>query len=168
MTRVFSFPPVSDKNAKALILGSMPGAASLAAHQYYAHPRNHFWAIMGEIAGAKPSLSYEARLEILKKRRIALWDVLKCCRRPGSLDAKITGETANDFAAFFARHPGITHVYFNGTKAESAFKKLVAEKFAAPSPDISGVKFTRLPFTSPANASWSFERKLDAWRGILL
>lgn len=157
-----SFPPVSSPEARVLILGSMPGEASLAAGQYYAHPRNHFWPLMGDLVGAGATLSYEDRLTALVKRNIALWDVLAACRRAGSLDSAITDEQPNDFVGFFARHPGIETVFFNGGKAEHAFRKHVL-----PSLKVLPLQLFRLPSTSPANASWSYERKCAEWRKIL-
>ena len=95
---VQSFPPVVSRNSKVLILGSMPGEVSLKAEQYYAHPRNAFWPIMGELFGAGPSLPYQERLVALDNAGIALWDSLRACTRPGSLDSAIRDEEANDFA----------------------------------------------------------------------
>jgi TDG/mug DNA glycosylase family protein len=154
-----SFPPIAEPDARILILGSMPGAASLAAGQYYAHPRNLFWPIMGRLAGAGPELPYEARVERLKTARIAVWDVLKSCHRQGSLDTAITDEEANDFAGFFAGHTSLTHVFFNGGKAEQSFRRHVT--FDAP------LELHRLPSTSPAHAGMTFENKLAAWRAAL-
>jgi double-stranded uracil-DNA glycosylase len=118
MSRVQSFPPIVSQQSKLLILGSMPGEASLKAGQYYAHPRNAFWHIMGELFGAGPSLPYQERVTILESVGVALWDSLQACIRPGSLDALIKEEVANDFPALFAKYPNITHVFFNGSKAE--------------------------------------------------
>jgi hypoxanthine-DNA glycosylase len=159
MARLRSFPPVADRKARILILGSMPGQRSLDAQQYYAHPHNAFWRIMGELAGAQPQLPYELRLEKLMQAGIALWDVLQSCEREGSLDADIKHEQANDFSTFLANHPRITHVYFNGSKAELSFKKHVAEKQALPQ-----LKLQRLPSTSPAHAGMPYEAKLSEWR----
>ena len=100
-TPISSFPPVARKDARTLILGSMPGQASLDAGQYYAHPRNLFWTFMGDLVGAKPTLIYSDRLEMLLKAKIALWDVVATCVRVGSLDIAITEEVPNDFATFF-------------------------------------------------------------------
>lgn len=147
--------------AQLLILGSMPGDASLRAAQYYAHPRNAFWPIMGELVGAGPALAYADRLQALTTARIALWDVLESCARTGSLDSAISDERANDFAAFFAEHPGISRVFFNGTKAEQAFVHHVL-----PGLGKTALSFRRLPSTSPANAGMSFQRKLELWRVI--
>ncbi|UNK50200.1 DNA-deoxyinosine glycosylase [Lysobacter sp. S4-A87] len=158
------FPPVSAKDARVLILGSMPGTASLQAHQYYAHPHNRFWPIMGELVGATPALPYAQRLLRLKQSGIALWDVFDRCERDGGLDSAIRDDTAqaNDFPAFFAGHRGVRTVLFNGAKAESGFRRL-----AGVQPDALGVQCVRLPSTSPANASIAPTVKLAAWRHAL-
>lgn len=162
MSRHSSFPPVADPNAKILILGSMPGQRSLDAQQYYAHPHNAFWRIMGELVGAHPDLPYELRLERLKQSGIALWDVLQSCEREGSLDSDIKQEEANDFTKFFANHPDITRLYFNGAKAEQSFRKFVSGKQQIPELEMS-----RLPSSSPAHAGMKYADKLAAWRVIL-
>ena len=163
MPHVKSFAPVENADAKILILGSMPGEASLRADQYYAHPRNLFWRIMGELANANPDLPYNQRVQALKAAGIALWDVLRSCRRKGSLDSSIDDSSLvpNDFEDFFRRHPQITHVFFNGSKAEQCYRKYVM-----PSAGTEHIQYLRLPSTSPANASISIERKLEAWRAI--
>lgn len=165
MALVKSFPPIENQAANVLILGSMPGKESLRAGQYYAHPRNAFWPIMGELAGAIPTLPYEVRIKKMKAAGIALWDVLASCRRQSSMDSDIETETIrpNDFSTFFRRHSHITHVFFNGTMAEQCFHKYVARLL-----DTRSIHFLRLPSTSPANASMSYRQKLDAWRAILL
>lgn len=160
-TRLRSFAPVAGRNARILILGSMPGAASLAANRYYAHPKNAFWPIMGRLLGFDPAAPYGRRIAALKAARVALWDVLHSCVREGSLDAAIEAETANDFAAFFRAHPEIGRVYFNGAKAEACFRRLV---LPALSPKL---RYARLPSTSPAHASLPLARKHAAWRAIL-
>src|SRR6516164_81516 len=158
MSRIESFPPIVSDNSKVLILGSMPGEASLKAGQYYAHPRNVFWRIMGELFGADPSLPYQERAVRLQAAGVALWDSLQACVRPGSLDASITEEVANDFPAFFAKYPGISHVYFNGNKAETAFRR-----HALPLLPSTQHVFTRLPSTSPAHAVMPLDAKVRAW-----
>src|SRR5512135_1379486 len=162
MRHIHSFTPVSDGNATVLILGSMPGRESLKQNQYYAHPANAFWKIMGEIAGAHHALPYKQRLQVLKDSGIALWDVLASCVRESSLDAHIREESANDFAAFFASHPHITRVCFNGAKAEQCFRKFVLNKQPLPP-----LKFLRLPSTSPAHAGMRYADKLQVWRAAL-
>lgn len=156
-----SFPPIAAPDARLLILGSMPGVASLDAGQYYAHPQNAFWRIMGEIAGAGPDKDYKERERILHARGIAVWDVLKSCVRPGSLDADIRDEVPNDFAAFFAAHPGIVRIGLNGGKAAASFKAHAA-RFCP-----QGVTVTTLPSTSPAHAARSFAEKCEMWRAGL-
>jgi hypoxanthine-DNA glycosylase len=161
------FPPVARPDARVLVLGSMPGAASLRAVQYYAHPQNRFWPIMGELVGALPALPYAARLRKLTASGIALWDVLAACEREGSLDSAIRDDTAeaNDFAAFFTTHPAIGTVLFNGGKAEAAFRRFALPSLQSPlSPRLD---YRRLPSTSPANASQGAAYKLATWREAL-
>jgi double-stranded uracil-DNA glycosylase len=159
MSHIHSFKPVGNADASILILGSMPGKRSLEQNRYYAHPLNAFWKIMGELVGAYPSLPYADRLEILRSSGIALWDVLDSCVRKTSLDSHIRNESANDFAAFFAQHPHITQVFFNGSKAEQCFRKFVQGKQVLPA-----LEFCRLPSTSPAHAGMRYADKLQAWR----
>jgi hypoxanthine-DNA glycosylase len=158
-----SLPPVVASNARLLILGSMPGVRSLEAQQYYAQPRNAFWSIMGQMLGAGPEQPYAVRLEILQRNRIALWDVLKACHRPGSLDANIRAVDAvpNDFARFLATHSTITHVFFNGVAAAGLFERLVVGRGLAPGQSIT---YTTLSSTSPANARMRLEEKVAVWR----
>lgn len=158
MIRLKSFPPIVSETSRVLILGSMPGDVSLKAGQYYAHPRNAFWRIMGALFEAGPQLSYEARVDRLRRAGIALWDSLHSCVRPGSLDASITGEEPNDFATFFSAYPRIEHVFFNGSKAETVFRRHVL-----PSLPMDRLVFARLPSTSPAHAAMSFEAKVRKW-----
>ncbi len=161
---VRSFAPIADASARVLILGSMPGIESLRARQYYAHPRNAFWHIMGDLVGASPELPYAARTRRLKKTGIAVWDVLAACAREGSLDAAIDERSiiANDLVSFLARHPGIRHVFFNAATAESCFRVHVQ-----PALEAGALKLARLPSTSPAHAARSRADKLRAWRVIL-
>ncbi len=166
MPRVRSFPPIADARARILILGSMPGTASLAAGQYYAHAQNLFWTILGEITGAAPTLPYAGRTRALKTCGIALWDVLACCAREGSLDSAIddASMSANDFAAFYRAHPRIAQVYFNGAKAEACYRKHVLPLLA----DGTGpASYRRLPSTSPAYASMSRAYKQKLWKQAL-
>ncbi|MFC3549728.1 DNA-deoxyinosine glycosylase [Lysobacter cavernae] len=157
-------PPVVAKDARVLVLGSMPGTASLQAGQYYAHRQNRFWPFMGELVGADPVLSYAQRLNRLGAAGIALWDVLACCERDGSLDTAIRTDTAvaNDFAGFFDKYPAIGTVLFNGAKAEQCFQRFVAPQLRGATPVLR-----RLPSTSPANAATSATAKLAAWREAL-
>jgi TDG/mug DNA glycosylase family protein len=164
--RVRSFHPIATRNAKILILGSMPGRASLSAGQYYAHRQNAFWKIVGSLLGVDPASPYQARVRALRASRIAVWDVLHSCVRPGSLDSNIELETANDFNAFFRRHPGIAKVCFNGAKAEASFRRHVLPAIERTLRD-RAISYDRLPSTSPAHASIPYARKLRAWRAIL-
>lgn len=165
MQRLEAFPPIAAADAHTLILGSMPGAASLAAKQYYAHPRNLFWPLIERILGIDATAPYAVRATALAARGYALWDVLETCVRPGSLDADIepTSIEINDFAAFFAAHRTITRVFFNGAHAAKLFRHTKN----TPLPDGRAFQLHQLPSTSPANASIPFERKLAAWRAIL-
>lgn len=164
MTVVHSFPAVLDERADTLILGSMPGIPSLVAGMYYANPRNSFWPIMGELFGAGPRQTYAMRLQRLQDEGIALWDVLKMCRRAGSLDSSIDpgSEVANDFGTMFDRHPRIGRVFFNGAKAEHVYRRTVVAAGLHP----EAVTMARLPSTSPANAGTPVANKLEAWRAL--
>jgi hypoxanthine-DNA glycosylase len=163
--RAVGFPPIAGDDARVLVLGSMPSVASLAAGQYYAHPRNAFWPIMGRLFDAGPELPYDERAGVLISAKVAVWDVLRECTRPGSLDSAIhvDSECANDFSRFFRQHHRITHVFFNGTKAEAAFRRHVTSSLENVSRPI---RYARLPSTSPANAGQRFEEKLAAWQAV--
>ena len=141
----------------------MPGQASLDAGQYYAHPRNAFWRLMGDLFGAAPELPYPERLTVLQSKGIAVWDVLAACERDGSLDADIVGDSVrvNDFSAFFAVHRDIREVFFNGAAAEWLFRRQVLSSLPGPA-----LRLVRLPSTSPAHASLSYAAKLAAWSAI--
>ena len=158
---IHSFAPIAAPDATLLILGSMPGKASLLANQYYAHPRNAFWPIMGKLFGAGPDLHYARRVRVLRHAGVAVWYVLASCTRGSSLDSDIDEESivANDFVSFFRAHPRIERVFFNGAKAGASFRRHVLPRLAA-----TTLRFERLPSSSPANASWSRARKLRAWR----
>jgi hypoxanthine-DNA glycosylase len=164
VARAKSFPPVTAPDARVLILGSMPGTASLAAGQYYAHPYNQFWRIVGEICAAGPALPYAMRLQRLRARGIALWDVLESCVRPGSLDAAIEHASAvpNDVPGLLRAAPGIRRICCNGATAYHGVRRYFGAEL-----DALGITILRLPSTSPANAGWSFARKLAAWRVAL-
>ena len=158
------FPPVADSAARILILGSMPGEASLRAGQYYANERNAFWRIIGDLIGAGPALPYAQRLEKLQAAGIALWDVISTCERYGSLDSDIVNSSicANDFPAFFAAHPAIESVFFNGGTAETSFRRHVLPALGG-----KALRLVRLPSTSPAHAARGYREKLAAWSVIV-
>ena len=157
-----AFPPIASANARVLILGSMPSVASLAEYQYYAHPRNHFWIIMGTLFGADLKLSYDNRCRRLTKNHVALWDVIAGCTRRGSLDSNIIEKSigVNDFNIFFKQYDAIHSVFFNGGKAEQVYRKYVLHTLPAG----IALNYLRLPSTSPANATWSLAKKLKAWK----
>lgn len=160
-----AFPAIENPQAETLILGSMPGAASLQAQQYYAHPRNAFWPIITQLLAQTSELSYHQRTALLQQHRIALWDVLQSCHRPGSLDAKIDMDSVsvNDFNRFYTQHPNIQRVFFNGGMAEKLYKKRVMPTLY---PQFSELQYIRLPSTSPAYAAMNQAQKLQVWRQI--
>jgi hypoxanthine-DNA glycosylase len=163
--RVHSFPAVIRTDTTILILGSMPGVASLAAQQYYAHPRNQFWTIMGSVCGAGPQLPYERRLQLLQQRGLGLWDVLRSCVRRGSLDTAIELDSviANELLPLL-RAGSVVRLCCNGASAHTALQRHFGQPLAREFPRLD---IRRLPSTSPANASWSYARKLKAWSQAL-
>ncbi|SHF75268.1 G/U mismatch-specific uracil-DNA glycosylase [Microbulbifer donghaiensis] len=166
MSCVHSFAPIAAADATRLILGSMPGVASLRAQQYYAHPRNAFWKIIAALLQLDGELEYRQRCAALIEHRIALWDVLRTCTRSGSLDSAIddTSIVPNDFTSFLRKHAQITRIYFNGAKAEQVYRRYVLPDLPPPLCDIPT---ERLPSTSPAHASLSFAAKLSRWRAVI-
>jgi len=157
------FPPIAAPDARVLILGSLPGQASLAAGQYYAQPHNAFWRIMGELVGAGLDLPYDQRIERLRESGIALWDVCHAAVRPGSLDSAIdlASVVTNDFALFFRQHPGIGHVCTNGGTSHRLYLRRVRPLLPEP---WSALPVHLLPSTSPAHASLRLAQKLERWR----
>ncbi len=162
--RVHGFAPVVNSGSRVLVLGSMPGKASLRAGEYYAHPRNLFWHFMERLLAVRNAEPYEQRLEQLLSHRVALWDVLKTCTRGSSLDSDIvlSSAVANDFASLFETHPAIRVVCFNGARAAASFRRNVLPSI----PRSGRFVFHDLPSTSPANASIPLETKLAAWRVV--
>ncbi len=159
METIYSFKPVADSHSRLLILGSMPGKESLRKHQYYGHAQNAFWKLMCALLNEPFYEDYENRLDMLRRNGIALWDVIQSCERESSLDSDIKKAEANDFPAFFAAHPGIRHVFFNGNMAYNTFARQVGIDFAS-------IAFERLGSTSPAHAI-SFEKRLADWKRLL-
>ena len=160
MANCVSFEAISREDARVLILGTLPGAESLRRQQYYAKKENSFWRIMGELIGAAPELPYEDRLDLLRARGVALWDVCASAERVGSLDSSIRSPVANDFPSFFRAHQRIELICFNGQPAEKLFRR----NAEAGSPAIRRLV---LPSTSPAHARMRFEEKLSRWREAL-
>jgi hypoxanthine-DNA glycosylase len=163
-----SFDPIIAPDSAVLILGSMPGRESLRRGQYYAHPRNLFWRIMGDLVGVDPTAPYVERVGQLLDAGIALWDSLLYCERPASsLDARIKAETEvpNDFETRLADNPGIRAIGFNGKKSEQVFRNRAMETI--PAAVLQRLDFIGLPSTSPANAGLTYEQKLARWRVIV-
>jgi TatD DNase family protein len=151
--------PIARPDARLLLLGSFPGVASLQSQQYYAHPRNQFWPILSALWEADlMALPYAQRIEHAQRHGLAIWDVYAACRREGSLDSAIEDAQPNDLAGLVARLPKLAGIAHNG--GESARTMRITRAL--------GVPVHRLPSTSPANASWSFERKLAAWREVFI
>ena len=156
-----SFPPVLGPRPRVLILGSMPGAESLRRRQYYAHPQNQFWRLVGDALGEDlAGLSYPRRLAVLRRRGVALWDTIADCERPGSLDSRIRRERPNDVVGL-VRRLKIGAVLLNGGKALQMFLRHAAEGLPA------GVSVAALPSSSPAAASIPYARKARLWRRAL-
>lgn len=151
------FPPLVGARPRLLVLGNMPSVLSLGAQQYYANPRNAFWRITADLFGFDADAGYDERVAALVGCGVAVWDVLRSCRRAGSLDSAVepTSMVVNDFPAFFAGHPSISRVVFNGAAAEQNFHRLVREP-----PDLA---YVRAPSTSPAQ-TMRYADKLAAWR----
>ena len=153
-------PPLVSSGTRLLILGSFPGAASLAAQQYYGHPQNQFWRILQAIYASNPMdtgvISYQIRCDWLLARQLGLWDVYAACEREGSLDSRIRKPVVNDFAGLPRLCPALEAVAHNGAESFRQARHL----------QLPGLPAYRLPSSSPAHASWSFERKLAAWREV--
>jgi hypoxanthine-DNA glycosylase len=150
--------PVIVADTRILILGSFPGAQSLAAQQYYANARNQFWKLVGALVGEDLySLPYNDRLPRLLAHRFGLWDVLAACEREGSLDSAIRKPAANDFDRLRHLCPKLETVGFNG-QASGKF---------APQFEQAGYRTVVLPSSSPANMAMSFEQKLERWNDLI-
>jgi hypoxanthine-DNA glycosylase len=157
VTKLRGLPPVLARHTRLLVLGSFPSVASLAARQYYAHPRNQFWPLLSALCGHDLcALPYARRLAFVRRWGLGIWDVYRRCSRAGSLDSAIEEPELNDLGALRRRAPRLCAIAHNG--GESARAMRLTEKL--------GVPVYRLPSTSPANASWSFARKLAAWRAV--
>jgi hypoxanthine-DNA glycosylase len=152
-----SFPPIITRSSKLLILGTMPGRISLEAQQYYANNQNAFWRVIFGMFGEQVPPTYKERIAFVKKKNIAIWDVLRNCEREGSLDENIINEEPNDFAALFARYPGIRTIVFNGGNSHKFFKRYVGLD--------TGHKLLKMPSTSPSNTQ-KLVLKLEAWKAV--
>jgi hypoxanthine-DNA glycosylase len=157
--RIASFPPVVNADAEILILGTMPGAMSLAKYEYYAHRQNAFWKIMYTVFadGNIPEV-FPEKVALLQRNNIALWDVLAHCERKGSLDSNIKNQEENDILGLLSDYPKIKKILFNGKESHRFFLK----KFGP----ISAINLEVMPSTSPAY-TMKFEEKLAIWRVAL-
>jgi hypoxanthine-DNA glycosylase len=165
--RVASFPPQVGEGCRVLVLGTVPSLRSLAMRQSYAHPHNLFWPFMGELYGAGPDLPYAERIARLHAAGVGIWDVLRHCERPGSLDSSILveSEVANDIPGLLKTHPTIRAIALNGGKAEQVFLRRIAPGI---DPDrLASIERMALPSTSPANASIPRAVKLERWRSLM-
>ena len=159
MSRKAGFEPVVDANTRLLILASLPGDASLRAGQYYGHPRNAFWRLIGGVIGRDlAALSYEDRLAALRTAGVGLWDVIASAERPGSLDAAIRAPEAADLRGLVGALPALRAVAFNGGKAAKLGRAVLADRS-------EGVALIDLPSSSPAHAR-PFEEKVAAWAAL--
>lgn len=155
--RLRGLAPVAGPATRLLILGSFPGEASLRAQQYYAHPRNQFWPLLSALFGVDlRAMPYARRLREVRDRGLGIWDVYAACERQGSLDTSIRNARPNALGDLVARLPRLHGIAHNG--GESARSMRLTRDLAE--------HCWRLPSSSPANASWSFERKLAAWRDV--
>ncbi len=163
MNNCKSFKPSIDNNSTVLVLGSMPGIKSLEERQYYAHPQNRFWKVMGAICNESElhEFDYDLKLKTLLKNNIALWDTIKSCKREGSLDSDIQNETPNNIKGLLKKYSNIKTICFNGNKSYSAFKKYF--------PDLlKEYSCHKMPSTSPANARYSIAALIKEWSEIVL
>lgn len=155
--RISSFPPIVYQESKILILGSVPGVKSLEKQEYYGHPQNKFWKIIFELFDENFTENYNEKIQILKKNKIALWDVIDTCERKGSLDSEIRNEESNDIKNLLETHPNIQAIFCNGGKSFKNLKKILDKN--------SEIPVYLLPSTSPLHTV-SFERKLEDWKII--
>jgi TDG/mug DNA glycosylase family protein len=189
MTRLHGLAPIVGAHTRLLVLGSFPSVASLRVQQYYAHPQNHFWKILQALWPAHPlpgAEDYAARCDWVLARGLGIWDVYASCEREGSLDSAIRKAEVNDFAALRLACPALRLIAHNGGESykhcpavqrclgvieasQAGVRPLAgSEPCAADNTVSAGLLFLRLPSTSPANASWSLERKLAAWRDAVV
>lgn len=152
----FGLPPIAAKDARVFILGSLPGDASLSARQYYAHPTNQFWRLLGHAIGEQlHSLEYDDRLALLAERKVGLWDVIASARRPGSLDQAIRLAEHNRIAHLLDDFADLRAIAFNGTTASKAGRRLIGDSS-------EGITLLDLPSSSAANTR-RFDEKAAAW-----
>lgn len=155
--RLHGLGPILDAGTRLIVLGSFPSVASLRAQRYYAHPQNQFWKILGALWGLPlQDMNYQERTDALRAHGLGVWDVYAACEREGSLDSAIENAQLNDLASLKTRCPRLQAIAHNGGESFKHARHTRA----------LGLPVYRLPSTSPANASWTFERKLAAWREV--
>ncbi|WP_294823194.1 DNA-deoxyinosine glycosylase [uncultured Flavobacterium sp.] len=155
-----AFAPIVFPDSKILILGTMPGDKSLELKEYYGNRNNQFWRILFSLFKEEPTTDYNAKISLLQKNCIALWDVLEMCEREGSLDSNIRREVPNDFEAFYAKHPHIRFVFFSSKNAAAYYKKHIGMR--------AGIAYEILPSPSGANAAMPYLEKLEIWKQKIL
>lgn len=163
--KVKSFPPVINSHSRIVILGSMPGVASLQAYQYYGNPRNYMWSILYALfdEGREPDSVYENKLLFALSHGIALWDVIAACERKGSLDSNIKQVIPNDIAGLLRLYPNVETLVCNGTKSFSELNKHFGS-----APEITQRVVLRMPSTSPIPTKHyrGLEDRLKAWQAV--
>lgn len=154
MNRISSFPPIISKGSKILILGSVPGIKSLEMQEYYAHPQNKFWRILFELFEEDFTTDYAEKIKLLKKNKIAVWDVIDSCERKGSLDTEIKNENHHNILKLLEDFSSIKVIFCNGQKSFKTLRKILPNDLKIP--------IVVLPSTSPAYTI-TFEKKLEQW-----
>ena len=154
---VHPFPPVYDAESEILILGSFPSVKSREIMFYYGHPQNRFWRVLAAVYGSVTPQSIDEKTHFLLRHHIALWDVLASCEITGSADSSIKNAVPNDLSVILSR-ADIRRIYTNGKTSEKYYKRFSRE--------ITGRNSVCLPSTSPANAAWSLDRLIGAWKVI--
>ena len=165
--RVASFEPQIGAGCRVLVLGTVPSLKSLEMQQSYAHPHNLFWPFMGILYGAGPDLPYAERIARLHAAGVGIWDVLKHCERPGSLDSSILveSEVPNDIPGLLEAYPTIEAIALNGSRAQQVFARRIGPMIRPAR--LERTEILALPSTSPANASIPRTVKLERWRELL-
>lgn len=154
---IHPIPPLFNEESKTLILGSFPSVKSREAAFFYGHPQNRFWAVVAEIYGCEKPQTIEEKTKLVLENKLAMWDVIQSCEIEGSADSTISNVTANDLSIIL-KNSRVDRIFVNGKTAEKYYNKYTYPK--------TGIKAICLPSTSPANAAWSVERLVDAWKII--
>lgn len=155
---IHPIPPLYGKESKTLILGSFPSVKSREAEFFYGHPQNRFWAVIAAVFNSEKPETIEKKKELILSNKLALWDVIAQCEITGSSDSSIKDVTANDLSVIL-KNSKVDKIFVNGKTAEKYYNKYTYPK--------TGIKAVCLPSTSPANAAWSIEQLVDAWKIII-